>query len=91
MEGKPKQVKWLKAGSPVDDKVAKVKDLGGGKYELVIDEMKAEDFGQYSVQISNDAGTSESKATIAVKSGKWELFGVIDYRLADELVLYEFY
>ncbi|VDK60369.1 unnamed protein product, partial [Gongylonema pulchrum] len=51
VEGKPKEVKWLKAGSPVDAKVAKANDLGDGKYQLVIDDINENDIGEYAVQL----------------------------------------
>ncbi|VDO82113.1 unnamed protein product, partial [Onchocerca flexuosa] len=69
LDGTPKQVKWLKDGLPVDDKLMKAKDLGNGKYQLVIDEIKDGDTGEYTVQVSNDAGTVESKAKISLKAG----------------------
>ncbi|VDM36482.1 unnamed protein product [Toxocara canis] len=62
VEGKPKDVKWYKAGSPVDKIGVKTEDLGGGKYRLLIPEVKAEDAGNYSVQITNEAGSVESNA-----------------------------
>uniref|UniRef100_A0A1I7VN34 Immunoglobulin I-set domain-containing protein n=1 Tax=Loa loa TaxID=7209 RepID=A0A1I7VN34_LOALO len=73
LDGTPKQVKWLKAGVPIDDKVMKAKDLGNGKYQLVIDEIKESDAGEYGVQVSNDAGTIESKANITLKAEKPEI------------------
>lgn len=54
---------------PVDDKLMKAKDVGNGKYQLVIDEIKENDMGEYTVQVSNDAGTIESKANITLKTG----------------------
>uniref|UniRef100_A0A0R3RFL5 Muscle M-line assembly protein unc-89 n=1 Tax=Elaeophora elaphi TaxID=1147741 RepID=A0A0R3RFL5_9BILA len=73
VDGTPKQVKWLKDGVPVNDKVMKAKDLGNGKYQLVIDEIKENDTGEYTVQLSNDAGTIESKAKITLKIEKPEI------------------
>ncbi|KAK0423255.1 hypothetical protein QR680_008049 [Steinernema hermaphroditum] len=73
VDGKPKQVKWLKNGSPVDERRAKVEDLGNGKYRLTIPEMGDDDFGDYSVVVSNDAGEATSKAKVTVAEGKPEL------------------
>ncbi|KHN78733.1 Muscle M-line assembly protein unc-89 [Toxocara canis] len=67
VEGKPKDVKWYKAGSPVDKIGVKTEDLGGGKYRLLIPEVKAEDAGNYSVQITNEAGSVESNASVTVQ------------------------
>uniref|UniRef100_A0AC34GIW5 Ig-like domain-containing protein n=1 Tax=Panagrolaimus sp. ES5 TaxID=591445 RepID=A0AC34GIW5_9BILA len=56
-----------------DGKKIKVEDLGNGKYALVIPETGDADFGNYSVKISNDAGTAESKANISPREDKPEI------------------
>nr|CRZ24661.1 BMA-UNC-89, isoform b [Brugia malayi] len=73
LDGTPKQIKWLKSGIPINDKIMKAKDLGNGKYQLVIDEIKENDTGEYTVQVSNDAGIIESKANITLKKEKPEI------------------
>ncbi|VDN04253.1 unnamed protein product [Thelazia callipaeda] len=67
VEGSHKQVKWLKAGSPVNEKISRIKDLGSGKYQLVIDKVSENDQGEYTVQVSNSAGSAECKANICLK------------------------
>ena len=69
VDGKPKEVKWYRNGDELkpDGKKVKVEDLGNGKYALVIPETGDEDFGNYSVTVSNDKGTAESKANISVQ------------------------
>lgn len=69
MEGKPKEVKWYKAGRLVDKPKTKTEDLGHGKYRLLIPEVTEEDAGKYSVKVTNEAGSAESTAVITVKPG----------------------
>uniref|UniRef100_A0A9J2P3W7 Immunoglobulin I-set domain protein n=1 Tax=Ascaris lumbricoides TaxID=6252 RepID=A0A9J2P3W7_ASCLU len=67
VEGKPKEVKWYKAGRLVDKPKTKTEDLGHGKYRLLIPEVTEEDAGKYSVKVTNEAGSAESTAVITVK------------------------
>uniref|UniRef100_A0A0N4ZKF6 Obscurin n=1 Tax=Parastrongyloides trichosuri TaxID=131310 RepID=A0A0N4ZKF6_PARTI len=62
VDGKPKTVKFYKDGKELGD----AEDLGNGKYSFVIENLKNEDFGEYSVRVFNDAGTVESTAKISV-------------------------
>jgi len=64
VDGNPTQVRWMKDGLPVDEGRCKLEDLGNGKYRLTIPEMGADDFRNYSVEVSNGAGKAESKARI---------------------------
>ncbi|KAE9550266.1 hypothetical protein FO519_006527 [Halicephalobus sp. NKZ332] len=74
VDGKPKEVKWYRNGNELkpDGKKIKTEDLGDGKYALVIPEVGEEDFGDYSVKVSNDNGTAESKAKVS-EAGKIEI------------------
>ncbi|MCP9264251.1 Immunoglobulin I-set domain protein [Dirofilaria immitis] len=83
LDGTPKEVKWLKNGLPVDDKIMKAKDLGNGKHQLVINEIKEGDAGEYTVQVSNDAGTVESKAKILLKAEKPEIVSGLKPTIAE--------
>lgn len=47
----------------------KTKDLGNGKYQLVVDEINENNTGEYTVQVSNDIGTITSNANITLTSG----------------------
>jgi hypothetical protein len=69
VDGKPKEIKWMKDGRPLDEDLgAKAEDLGNGKYRLTIPELRDDkDFGNYSVKVSNDAGSAESSAKITEK------------------------
>lgn len=62
VDGKPTQVKWYKDGRPLPDDMGK--DLGNGKFALIVPNLKAEDFGRYSVRVSNEAGEAESAANV---------------------------
>lgn len=65
VDGKPKQVKWLKDGRPLpDDGRIRAVDLGDGKYALYVPDLKEEDFGRYSAVVSNDAGEAESSGAV---------------------------
>lgn len=70
MDGSPKQIKWLKDGIAVDENLMTAKNLGNGKYQLVVNEVKESDQGEYAVQVSHDEGLIESKASITLKAGK---------------------
>ena len=73
VDGKPKEIKWYRNGNELkpDGNKVKLEDLGNGKYALVIPSVGDEDFGNYSVVISNDKGTAESKANVS-EAGKIE-------------------
>ncbi|KAL3997510.1 Immunoglobulin I-set domain family protein [Acanthocheilonema viteae] len=83
LDGTPKQIKWLKNGIPVDDKIMKAKDLGNGKYQLIIDEIKENDAGEYTVQVSNDSGQVESKANITLLADKPEIISGLKPTVAE--------
>uniref|UniRef100_A0A7E4UT28 Muscle M-line assembly protein unc-89 n=1 Tax=Panagrellus redivivus TaxID=6233 RepID=A0A7E4UT28_PANRE len=72
VDGKPKQVKWYKNGDELKPSAkTKLEDLGNGKYALVIPEVGADDFANYTVKISNDAGEVETSAKVTeAPSGK---------------------
>ncbi|XP_040072551.1 obscurin isoform X2 [Ixodes scapularis] len=63
--GKPTSVKWLKDGLPIrpSDRVRQ-EEKPDGSLALIIDDVKPEDAGQYSVVASNDAGEAESEAPV---------------------------
>jgi hypothetical protein len=56
----------------VDTSRAQLKDLGNGRYSLTIPQTNADDFGNYSVTVSNDAGEATSKGKISVEAPKLE-------------------
>lgn len=62
VEGNPTNVRWLKDGRSLDETMAK--SFGNGKFALILPDLKIEDFGRYSVQVSNQAGEAESSAKI---------------------------
>ena len=72
VQGKPDKVKWLKNGKAVDDSVVKEEDLGNGMYRMTIPNASENDAGEYSVQVTNEAGTSESSAKVEVQLGNHE-------------------
>lgn len=49
-----------------------MQDLGNGRYSLTIPQTNADDFGNYSVTVSNDAGEATSKGTITAEKPKME-------------------
>jgi hypothetical protein len=49
-----------------------LKDLGNGKYSLTIPQTNADDFGNYSVTVSNEAGEATSQGKISVEKPKLE-------------------
>lgn len=63
-----------------------MKELGNGKYQLAIDEIKENDTGEYMVQISSNIGTMQSKANISLKAGT-----VIISRYRIVILLYAIY
>ncbi|EEC19673.1 conserved hypothetical protein, partial [Ixodes scapularis] len=69
--GKPTSVKWLKDGLPIrpSDRVRQ-EEKPDGSLALIIDDVKPEDAGQYSVVASNDAGEAESEAPVKSKLKK---------------------
>ncbi len=70
VEGKPKSVKWYKAGNPVDaskDKRIKIEKLDDSHYRLTVADAKPEDAGVYEVVAENDAGSAKSKANVDVE------------------------
>ncbi|KAI1702784.1 immunoglobulin domain-containing protein [Ditylenchus destructor] len=74
VDGKPKQVKWLKDGRPLpDDGRIRAVDLGDGKYALYVPDLKEEDFGRYSAVVSNDAGEAESSGAVTEAEPKPEI------------------
>lgn len=68
VDGEPEAVKWFKDGKEVPANLAN--DLGNGKYSLEIPECKAEDFGRYTVQVSNKAGEASSSGNVSEKGDK---------------------
>uniref|UniRef100_A0A914KKC3 Ig-like domain-containing protein n=1 Tax=Meloidogyne incognita TaxID=6306 RepID=A0A914KKC3_MELIC len=67
VDGKPTNVQWFKDGRPLGPG----EDLGNGNYRLMVPELKDEgDFGKYSVQVSNGAGSADSSAAVT-EAGKW--------------------
>uniref|UniRef100_A0AC35UA75 Muscle M-line assembly protein unc-89 n=1 Tax=Rhabditophanes sp. KR3021 TaxID=114890 RepID=A0AC35UA75_9BILA len=64
VDGKVKDIKFYKNGK----ELGKGEELGNGKYKFVVKDLKAEDFGEWCVRVSNSAGTTESKANISEKA-----------------------
>ena len=70
VDGKPKSVKWYKAGNPLDaakNKRIKIEKLDDSHYRLTVKNVTPEDAGEYSVEAENDAGSAKSKANINVE------------------------
>lgn len=86
VDGKPKSVKWLRDGRPIDSDGAKMDDLGNGKYRLTIPELCDDnDFGRYSVQLSNDAGSAESAANVTEKGKKLLAYFIIRHLKTEKI------
>ncbi|CAG9533738.1 unnamed protein product [Cercopithifilaria johnstoni] len=83
LDGTPKQIKWLKGGIPIDNRIMEAKDLGNGKYQLIIDEIKENDTGEYTVEVSNDAGTIKSKANVTLTKEKPEIISGLKPTIAE--------
>lgn len=70
VEGKPKTVKWYKAGNELTtkkDKRVKITEKEEGKYELEISEAVMEDMALYSVEVANDTSSDKSEAMVTVQ------------------------
>ena len=66
VDGKPTNVQWFKDGRPLGPG----EDLGNGHYRLMVPELKDDgDFGKYSVQVSNGAGSADSTAAV-IEAGR---------------------
>ncbi|XP_075532272.1 obscurin isoform X7 [Dermacentor variabilis] len=67
-DSNPTSVKWLKDGRPIrpSDRI-RTEEKPDGTLALVIDEVKPEDAGHYTVVAANDAGEASSDADVKTK------------------------
>ncbi|XP_075733477.1 obscurin isoform X6 [Rhipicephalus microplus] len=68
----PTSVKWLKDGKPIrPSSRVKTEEKPDGTLALVIDDVRPEDAGNYSVVAENDAGKAESEADVKTEPEKY--------------------
>ncbi|XP_037503804.1 obscurin isoform X6 [Rhipicephalus sanguineus] len=68
----PTSVKWLKDGKPIrPSSRVKPEEKPDGTLALVIDDVRPEDAGNYSVVAENDAGKAESEADVKTEPEKY--------------------
>lgn len=84
VDGKPTNVQWFKDGRPLGPG----EDLGNGHYRLMIPELKEDgDFGKYSVQVSNGAGSADS-AAVVTEAGKIKIIFLILFPILFTKILF---
>lgn len=69
IEGKPRSVKFYKAGQELKaDKRITIEKVDDSIYRLSITGITADDAGDYSVEAENESGSAVSESTLGVES-----------------------
>jgi hypothetical protein len=87
VDGQPKEVKWYRDGQPLDEARGAIpEDLGNGHFRLTVPELREDDdFGRYTVRVSNDAGTAESVAAVTEAGQSVNKLSINNYQSVNKL------